>query len=319
MRTDDDHRHGPGETGLGQHLGAQRAGGVAGCPQRREEGEVDPQTPGDGGGPVAGAGVDQLGGGGVGDLRPGPAGQPVTDQIGDHQHLPSSGELGSSVCRDQLVDGVERQILEPCRRIQLAGRQDGRDLLRHSLRTVVPVVDRIAEELAGRVEESVVDGPAVDADAREASARRGGRGAQAVEHTPVEGEDVPVQGGTGPDRPVGEPVDLGQLQYARAGAAQHHPPARRTEVDGGESEGVGHVHLLPTGCRRFQAGCRVGCGVPDCRHREPLGQRRKAAATPASTGMCSPVVCERSPPVSAKTALATCSGSTSRFSSVRRA
>ena len=46
-------------------------------------------------------------------------------------------------------------------------------------------------------------------------------------------------------------------------------------------------------------------------------QRRNAAATPASTGMCSPVVWERSPPTSANTAPATCSGRTSFFSSVR--
>ncbi len=46
-------------------------------------------------------------------------------------------------------------------------------------------------------------------------------------------------------------------------------------------------------------------------------QRRKAAATPASTGMCRPVVWDSSPPVSASTAAATCSGSTSRLSRVR--
>ena len=66
--------------------------------------------------------------------------------------------------------------------------------------------------------------------------------------------------------------------------ADHHPAARRAEIDGRD---------------------------------EPGGHRRKAAATPASTGMCSPVVWLRSPPVSAKTAAATCSGTTSRLSSVR--
>ena len=60
-----------------------------------------------------------------------------------------------------------------------------------------------------------------------------------------------------------------------ADPADHHPAARRAEVDGRD---------------------------------EPAGHRRKAAATPASTGMCSPVVWLRSPPVRAKTAAATCSG-----------
>ncbi len=45
--------------------------------------------------------------------------------------------------------------------------------------------------------------------------------------------------------------------------------------------------------------------------------RRKAAATPASTGTCSPVVCEKSDVHSANAALAMFSGSTSRLSRVR--
>ena len=45
--------------------------------------------------------------------------------------------------------------------------------------------------------------------------------------------------------------------------------------------------------------------------------RRKAAATPASTGMCRPVVWESSAEVSTAAALATFSGSTSRLSRVR--
>ena len=67
-------------------------------------------------------------------------------------------------------------------------------------------------------------------------------------------------------------------------APDDHAPAGRAEVDGGE---------------------------------RPRGHRRNAAATPASTGMCSPVVWLRSPPVRAKTAAATCSGRTSCLSSVR--
>ena len=70
--------------------------------------------------------------------------------------------------------------------------------------------------------------------------------------------------------------------------------------------------------RRDDGGARFG-------HRGPrpvimdtvVCQRRKAAATPASTGMCRPVVWDRSAEHSTNTALATCSGSTSRFSRVR--
>ena len=87
-----------------------------------------------------------------------------------------------------------------------------------------------------------------------------------------------------PDGFVRETVDLYQLQCLRGDSSDHDPAARRAEIDGRD---------------------------------EPGGHRRKAAATPASTGMWSPVVWLRSPPVRAKTAAATCSGRTSRFNSVR--
>ncbi len=61
-------------------------------------------------------------------------------------------------------------------------------------------------------------------------------------------------------------------------------------------------------------GAEVDGGEDPCGH---SSQRRNAAATPASTGTCRPVVWLNASDVIATTALATCSGSTSRFSSVR--
>ena len=84
-----------------------------------------------------------------------------------------------------------------------------------------------------------------------------------------------------------------QAQHVPADLTQHHPTARRPEVDRGDADGRG-------------AG----------RHRRP-GHRRKAAATPASTGMCRPVVWLSSSVQSTKTALAMLSGSTSRLRIVR--
>ncbi len=59
------------------------------------------------------------------------------------------------------------------------------------------------------------------------------------------------------DRVVREAVDLGKLELVGCDPADHHPAARRAEIDGGA---------------------------------EPASHRRNAAATPASTGMCRPVV-----------------------------
>ena len=89
-----------------------------------------------------------------------------------------------------------------------------------------------------------------------------------------------------------------QAGPGRADGAHHHAAAGRPEVDRGHAQrsvpGLGAVHLSSR-----------------------PAQRRKPAATPASTGMCRPVVCDSSPDVSTNTALATCSGSTSRLRIVR--
>ncbi|PZR52626.1 hypothetical protein DNL40_10960 [Xylanimonas oleitrophica] len=72
------------------------------------------------------------------------------------------------------------------------------------------------------------------------------------------------------DGPVGEPGGLDELDAprrtpgTRGDQAEHHPAARGPQVDGGER------------CRPLPAGLRA--------------HRRNAAATPASTGTCSPAV-----------------------------
>ena len=138
-----------------------------------------------------------------------------------------------------------------------------------------------------RVEQAVVDGPGVDADARQPGTAAG-RG-EAGEDLAVQAGDVPAQVSVEADRPVREPVDLVEVERVLADPADARP-ARWT--------------------RRGRPRRRRG-RARRARH------RRNAAATPASTGMCSPVVWRSSPAVSAKTALATCSGSTSRLSRVR--
>nr|BFF15039.1 hypothetical protein GCM10025699_63420 [Microbacterium flavescens] len=118
-------------------------------------------------------------------------------------------------------------------------------------------------------EQRVVDGPRVDADRDQVGLVAHGGGEPRGDRPP-EAEDVPVQAdptrassapalGHG-DRVVREPGDVPQPDAVAVGPAEHDPAARRAEVDG----------------------------------RDRPAHRRKAAATPASTGMCSPVVCEKS-------------------------
>jgi len=147
--------------------------------------------------------------------------------------------------------------------------------------------------VAGDAHEGIVDSPRVDADAEQAGLGPDGL-AQSFEDVAVELKGVPVQAVGGAHRLVGEPVHDLDVEPVRSDPAEDDAAAGGAEVDGrdgtaGRGPGVVVVH------------------------------RRKAAATPASTGMCSPVVWERSAEQSAKTALATCSGRTSRLSKVRLA
>ena len=88
------------------------------------------------------------------------------------------------------------------------------------------------------------------------------------------------------DGTVGEAFDLSQSDVVTLDDAGDDPSARGSEVDRGEDPRS---------------------------HR----QRKKAAATPASTGTSNPVVWLNSSEVSAAMVAATCSGNTSRLSSVR--
>ena len=110
--------------------------------------------------------------------------------------------------------------------------------------------------------------------------------------------------------PVADP--LGRLLQLREQVGELRPV--RAEAAGDETDpGAPGDDPIEAG-QRGHAGRR---GVEALEQRAIGRHRRNAAATPASTGMCRPVVWDSSPPVRANTAAATCSGSTSRLSSVR--
>ncbi len=145
---------------------------------------------------------------------------------------------------------------------------------------------RVTQELRVPVKEPVINAPAVDASGIE-----GADGflsqPESVEQAAKQRQHVPLQHASGPDRDVRKAVHEPERQPVGRAAPGNHAATRSTKVDGSDG------------------------GAAAARH------RRNAAAIPASTGTCSPVVCDRSPAVSANTAAATCSGSTSRLSRVR--
>src|SRR5690606_33114773 len=151
-------------------------------------------------------------------------------------------------------------------------------------RAIVAVVEGLCQQRPVP-QQTVVDRPRVDADAldRGLTAHRVG---EARHDTVEEGVEIPVQAVLVLDRSVGEARDELQVDPSLVDPADHDPAAGRAQVDGSE-----------------RARAR--------------GHRRKAAATPESTGMCRPVVRESSGPVSTYTASATFSGTTSRLRMVR--
>ena len=282
----------------------------AGLAQRREQpgGQAGPpdQVPR----PVPGPGVVQLGGGRVGHLGADLTGQPVGEQVGDQQQGPRRGQLRRPRLGGELVDRVDGQLLDPGHRVQVRRRDLGQHVAHHAVGPAVPVVHRVAEQGPARAEQAVVHAPRVDA--RAGQLERAGRRAQPVQHPAVQAQDVPVQRAQHPDRRVREPVRLVQLELARGRPTwptmTRPPDAPRSTA---ATAAPAFAALRSVAPRR--PGTRAAAATPAA----PGPQRRNAAATPASTGMCSPVVRARSPPVSATTAAATCSGSTSRFSRVR--
>ena len=118
-------------------------------------------------------------------------------------------------------------------------------------------------------------------------------------------------------RTVRESCDLLEAQHPVVHVAEHDAPAGRAEVDR-RDDAAALIEETPN--RSLSVSKRRSAGAPfgKLRDRWPSGgHRRKAAATPESTGMCRPVVRLSSGPVSTYTASATFSGTTSRLRIVR--
>ena len=167
--------------------------------------------------------VEQPGGRGVGDLAARTAGQPVAEQVRDQQQR--SRPLSSARRRlgGELVERVERQVLQPVGRVELAARRDRARARRRSPPSVrgVPVVHAgcRAGRRAGRAARSRLPrrrSPIAASRPPAAQASRGRR--RPGEDVRRTGRGRPSAGrvGRSADRAVGEPVHLGQAR-ARPG------------------------------------------------------------------------------------------------------
>ncbi len=255
---------------VGRHLVVDGTEGEARFPHRRQEAGWDPRRVRQFGRPAAGADVEQLGGGGVGDLGDAFAGQPVAQQVRDEQERPGVVELGAAGPRPQLDEGVDRHELDAGDVVDPFGRdvveQFGQDVLGPG----VPVVEGGAQQGPLCVQQAVVHRPGVDADAGQRRPAELGGGGEAAQRPLVEAEDVPVQSGHpgavhGADGVVGEPGRLGDGELTAADPAQQHPAAGGAQVHGGAVHG--------------SARCRVA-GGPGGRHRVLLSSQGGGAPGP---------------------------------------
>ncbi len=186
----------------------------------------------------------------------------------------------------ELEHRVEREVLQAVPCVELGAG----DACLHGVDTAlvsnVSVVVRQSEHPTA-CEEGVIDRPGVDPDADEVAIELRSR-ADSSGDLSVQFHHVPVQ-----RLPVVLVQGDGSVREARH---RCHPDTAAVDVTDDDSA-----------ARRAEVD----------RSDTPRTHRRKAAATPASTGMCRPVVCEKSDVQIAYTAFATFSGTTSRLSIVR--
>ena len=219
--------------GVGRHrpelvVVEQRPERRAGLDQRAEDAAREAEPLDQLARPLAAARVEQAGGRGVGGLVGELAAEPVGEQVGDEREPLGGGERGRALVGEQLEDGVDRQRLDAGGRVQLGLRDAAERALLHAGGALVAVVEGQAEHAAVAVEQRVVDGPGVDADAGE---RPGA--AQALERLGEQVQQVPAQPVGQAHRPVVEAVDLLERHALAVEAAGDDAAAGGAEVDRG--------------------------------------------------------------------------------------
>ncbi len=233
-------------------------------------------------------------------------GKQVSEQVRDHQQVGSGGVGGAGPFGHQLTDGVESHRLRARCIVKTPEADDLVELGQRTRCPLVPVMERWPEQPAVAIEKPIVDAPAIDTNPKGALIQVAMETPQPLQHPLVQTEQVPVDPVGQLDRPVGEPRHLFHHEAVVFEPTRRQPGARRAEVDGSVEAGGRQESRTSSGNSRHPPAP----GLP---------HRRKAAATPASTGTIRPVVRARWPAVRTKTASATCSGRTSSLRSVREA
>ena len=165
MRADQRQQRLGSDPGRSANIVAQRADDHARVGERREQADGQVERCRELRIPGAPMDVQQAGRGGVRDLGDLRARQPRAEQVRDQQHPPGGLEGSRPARGDELVERVERHDLEAVPGIQRIGRDDAMDRVDPGGVARIAVVEGIADQAAGPIEEAVVDRPRIDPDA----------------------------------------------------------------------------------------------------------------------------------------------------------
>jgi hypothetical protein len=157
-------------------------------------------------------------------------------QVGDHrQTRRSGGQLPGAQLGEELHQGVDGQEVDPGARVELLTRKDVEQVLEHALRSLVPIGDRVREELAFPVDPAVVDPPRIDAQTRQLrrlETRKGHGAPQSCANSGPEFLEVPAQVPPRPARGTPKAVDLVQANAIVARSPEHDATPARPQIDG---------------------------------------------------------------------------------------
>ena len=186
-------------------------------------------------------------------FRPQVAGEPVVQDVGNRSQLHRRVQQprGGARRRDQLIERVEREELDPRDVVDARPRHAREDVLHDAVGPRVPVVVGIGQEVPVLPDQPVVAAPGVDADAFQA--RPPGRDLlERPLHVQPEPGDVPIERAVHADRFVGETADFREPEHPRPEMPRHRASTLSTKVEGEEmgTHGDGRKAYV----RAFRAG-----------------------------------------------------------------
>jgi hypothetical protein len=195
---------------------------------------------------------DQLRRGRVRIFADGPSAKKEIYQVGNLQQPRRVGDAGLRV-RSQLKQSIHFQQLNAGVLVNLCARHNFKDLFDASLRPAIAVTNRLLNQVSRRINQSVIDAPAINTDTPDWSAKST-RPFTRVPHADLylseDRGEVPTQMPTILRGRIMKPSHLLEQQFSRRCARQKHAPASRSEINC-DVKRICHCRLSVVSCQLF--------------------------------------------------------------------